>query len=269
LDYIPPEIREGQREIELAEKGILPLLVELSDIRGDLHIHSDWSDGKTSLVDIVEAARAKGYQYIAITDHSIGLGIARGLNEERIHRQIHEIEEMNQKLSDIQILSGLEVDIKANGTLDTSDEILANLDIVVASVHSSMNQSEEQMTRRIIAAIENPHVDIIAHPTCRLLGEREPVAVNIEEIFRAALKNNTALEINAMPSRLDLKDSHIYQAREMGVKLVINTDAHNADHLEFMRFGVGTARRGWCQKKDLLNTLSFEKLEDFLKNKGN
>ena len=269
LDYIPPEIREGQHEIELAEKGILPLLVELSDIKGDLHIHSDWSDGKTSLVDIVEAARARGYQYIAITDHSIGLGIARGLNEERIHRQIQEIQEMNQKLFDIQIFTGLEVDIKANGTLDIPDEILANLDIVVASVHSSMNQSEEQMTRRIIAAIENPHVDIIAHPTCRLLGEREPVAVNIEEIFRAALKNNTALEINAMPSRLDLKDTHIYQAREMGVKLVINTDAHNADHLDFMRFGVGTARRGWCQKKDLLNTLPLDKLKDFLKNKGN
>ncbi len=264
LDYIPPEIREGQHEIELAEKGALPRLLEVSDIKGDLHIHTDWSDGNASLEEMAKAAQAKGYQYIGITDHSIGLGIARGLDAERIHRQIQEIKDLNRKLSGIHIFTGMEVDIKANGTLDIPDEILAELDIVLASVHSSMNQSEEQMTHRIIAAIENPNVDIIAHPTGRLLGEREPVAVNMEAIFKAAAKNDAAMEISAMPSRLDLKDTHIYQAREMGVKLVINTDAHRIEHLDFMRFGVSTARRGWCEAKDILNTLPLKKFAAFL-----
>ena len=161
----------------------------------------------------------------------------------------------------------MEVDIQANGTLDIADEILAELDIVLASVHSSMNQSEEQMTHRIIAAIENPHVDVIAHPTGRLLGEREPVAVNMEAVFKAAAQYNTALEISSMPSRLDLKDTHIYQAREMGVKLVINTDSHRPEHLDYMRFGVGTARRGWCEAQDILNTLPLEQFLKFLQRK--
>ncbi len=267
LGYIPPEIREGQHEIELAAEGALPRLVDLSDIKGDLHVHTDWSDGKVTLEEIAEAARAKGYQYIAITDHPIGLGITSGLNEEKIHNQIQEIHKLNAKFSGIHIFSGLEVDIKANGTLDVPDKILSELDLVVASVHSSLNQSEEQMTRRVIAAIENPNVDIIAHPTCRLLGEREPVAIDIEQIFHAAVQNSTALEINAMPSRLDLKDAHIYRARELGIKLVISTDAHNTDHLNFMRFGVGTARRGWCRPADILNTLSLLKFEEVLKTK--
>jgi DNA polymerase (family 10) len=267
LSYIPPEIREGQREIELAEKDSLPSLIELSDIKGDLHIHTDWSDGRVSLEEIVEAAVAKGYQYIAITDHPIGLGITSGLDEKKIHSQVEEIKNLNAKLTGIHIFTGLEVDIKANGKLDIPDNILAELDVVVASVHSSMNQNEEQMTRRIIAAIENPNVDIIAHPTGRLLGEREPVALNIEAIFRAAVANNTTLEINAMPSRLDLKDAHIYRARELGIKLVISTDTHQTDHLDFMRFGVGAARRGWCQAEDIVNTLPLKKFEDFLKSK--
>jgi DNA polymerase (family X) len=266
LDYIPPEIREGQHEIELAAKGALPKLVTMSDIKGDLHLHTNWSDGRASLEEIVKAAQERGYQYIAVTDHSIGLGIARGLSEERIHQQIREIEEVNRKLFDFHIFTGIEVDIKANGKLDIPDQILAGLDVVLASVHSAMNQTEEQMTRRIISAIENPNVDIISHPTCRLLGERDPVAVNMEEVFKAAKQNNTALEINAMPSRLDLKDTHIYRAREMGVKLIINTDAHRTEHLDFMRFGVGTARRGWCEAKDILNTLSLEKFQSFLNN---
>jgi DNA polymerase (family 10) len=255
LAYIPPEIREGQHEIEMAEKNTLPRLLELSDIKGDLHIHSDWSDGNAGLEELAQAALRRGYQYIAITDHSIGLGIARGLNSDRILQQIQEIENLNRKFSGLRIFTGMEVDIRANGTLDMPEEILAKLDVVLASVHSSMNQSEQQMTARIIAAIENPHVDIIAHPTCRLLGEREPVSVNMEALFKAAVQSNTAMEINAMPSRLDLKDTHIYQAREMGVKLVISTDSHQVEHLEFMHFGVGTARRGWCQAKNILNTL--------------
>ncbi len=258
LDYIPPEIREGQHELALAEKGVLPRLVEWSDIKGDLHIHTDWSDGAVPLEDMVQAARERGYQYIGITDHSIGLGIARGLNLERIHRQMQEIKELNKKLSGFRILTGMEVDIRASGRLDMPDELLAELDVVLASVHSSMNQDEEQMTRRVISAIENPNVDIIAHPTCRILGEREPVALDMEAVFKAAAENKTALEISAMPSRLDLKDTHIYRARELGVKLVINSDAHQIEHLDFMRFGVGTARRGWCGAGDILNALPLE-----------
>ena len=265
LDYIPPEIREGSHEIELAEKGALPRLVEASDIRGDLHIHTDWSDGNASLEEMAQAARERGYQYIGITDHSIGLGIARGLDPERIQQQIQKIRDLNRKLSGFHILSGLEVDIRANGTLDIPDEVLAQLDLVLASVHSSLNQSEEQMTGRIIAAIENPNVDVIAHPTGRLLGERDPAAVNMEAVFKAAVKHNTALEISAMPSRLDLKDTHVYQAREMGVKLIIDTDSHRTEHLDLMRFGVGTARRGWCEARDILNTRPLEDLLKFLK----
>lgn len=259
LQYIPPEIREGTHEIELAEKNALPWLIELSDIQGDLHVHTDASDGEESLESMVAAAVKKGYQYLAITDHSVGLGIARGLDPERLRRQIQEIKAANRKFSSIRILTGAEVDIRTDGTLDIPDEVLAELDIVLASVHSGMGQNEEMMTRRIIKAIENPHVDVIAHPTGRLLGEREPFAVNLEAVFKAAAKHHTALEINAMPTRLDLKDTHISQARAMGVKLVISTDAHQARHLDYMRFGVGTARRGWCRAEDILNTYSLNK----------
>ena len=175
-----------------------------------------------------------------------------------------EIKELNQKISGIHIFTGVEVDIRANGSLDMPDEILAELDIVIAAVHSGMNQSEEQMTRRIIKAIENPDVDILAHPTCRLMPDREPVAVDMEAIFHAAAKTNTALEINAMPSRRDLKDIHTYRARELGVKLVINTDAHSTEHLGFMRFGVGVARRGWCEAPDILNTRPLGEVQAFL-----
>lgn len=268
LDYIPPEIREGQHEIALAEKGMLPCLLEPGDIKGDLHIHSDWSDGNESLAGLAQAAQQRGYQYIAITDHSTGLGIARGLDTKRIHHQIQEIRELNRKLKGIHIFTGMEVDIRANGSLDMPDEVLAELDIVLASVHSGMNQSEEQMTQRVIRAIENPLVDVIAHPTSRLLGEREPVAINLGKVFKAAVKHGTALEINAMPSRLDLKDTHIYQAREMGIKLMINTDSHQAGHLNYMRFGVGTARRGWCEAKDILNTLPIDELKSYLQSRS-
>jgi len=254
LQFIPPELREGQQEIARAEQGTVPELLELSDIKGDLHIHTDWSDGRDSIEAVALAAKARGYQYLAITDHSQGRGIAHGLDAERLKQQIAEIEELNRKISGIRIFSGIEVDIRADGSLDLPPEILAELDIVVAAVHSAMNQPQEQMARRIIRAIENPLVDVLAHPTCRLLPGREPVAVDMEVVLRAAVKNNKALEINAMPSRLDLKDVHVYRARELGVKLLISTDAHGAEHLEFIRFGVGVARRGWCQAQDILNT---------------
>ncbi len=254
LEFIPPELREGQHEIERAERGNLPKLVELSDIKGDLHVHTDWSDGRDTIEAMALAARELGYQYLGITDHSGGRGIAHGLDAGRLRQQISEIRQLNQRISGIHIFSGIEVDIRADGSLDMPDELLAKLDIVIAAVHSSMNQSQEQMTRRIIGAIENPNVDVLAHPTCRLLPDREPVAVDIEAVFQTAARTNTMLEINGMPSRLDLKDIHAYRARELGVKLVINTDAHSVEHLEFMRFGVGVARRGWCEARDILNT---------------
>jgi len=265
LEFIPPELREGQQEVERAEQGTLPQLVERADIKGDLHVHTDWSDGRDSIEAMALAAKALGYQYLGIADHSGGRGIAHGLDAERLRQQILEIKQLNQRLDGIHIFCGLEVDIHGDGSLDMPQELLAELDIVTAAVHSAMNQSQEQMTRRIIRAIENPSVDVLAHPTCRLLPGREPVAADMEAVFQAAVRTNTALEINAMPSRLDLKDIHAYRARELGVKLVINTDAHSTEHLEFMRFGVGVARRGWCQAQDILNTRSLEEVIAYLR----
>jgi DNA polymerase (family 10) len=201
-----------------------------------------------------------GYQYIAITEHSAGRGIAHGLDVERLREQVTEIKALDERLSGIHVLTGTEVDIRADGNLDLPHEILAELDIVTAAVHSAMNQSEEKMTGRVIKAIENPDVDMIAHPTCRLIGEREPVAIDLEAVFRAAAKYNKILEINAMPDRLDLKDTHAFRARELGVKLAIGTDAHSVAHLGLMRFGVGVARRAWCEPQRILNTLPLEKL---------
>jgi len=254
LQLIPPELREGQQEVERAEHGTIPRLVEVTDIKGDFHVHTDWSDGRDPIEAMALAAKALGYEYLGIADHSGGRGIAHGLDAERLRQQILEIKELNQKIGGIHIFSGVEVDIRADGSLDIPDELLAELDIVTAAVHSGMSENQEQMTRRIMKAMENPNVDILAHPTCRLLPGREPVAVDMEAIFQAAARTNTMLEINAMPSRLDLKDIHTYRARELGVKLVINTDAHSTEHLGFMRFGVGVARRGWCEAKDIVNT---------------
>jgi len=267
LPLIPPELREGQQEVERAEQGSIPELVKLSDIKGDLHVHTDWSDGHYSLEAMARAARAMGYQYIAITEHSRGRGIARGLTEERLRQQIAEIRRLNEKLTDLRILTGTEVDIRADGSLDFPDELLGKLDVVVAAVHSAMGQDQAKMTERVLQAIMNPHVDVIAHPTCRLLGEREPVALDLEAVFHAAVQAGTALEINAMPERLDLKDIHIMRARELGVKLIMNTDAHRADHLALMRFGIGTARRGWCEARHILNTLPVEDLLAGLKHR--
>jgi len=261
LQFIPPELREGQQEINRAEQGSIPELIELSDIKGDLHVHTDWSDGRDSIETMVLAARDRGYQYLAITDHSGGRGIAHGLSADRLRQQMAEIDELNQKIGDIRILSGIEVDIRADGSLDMPLELLAELDVVVAAVHSSMNQPQEKMTRRLLRAIENPVVDILAHPTCRLLPGREPVSVDMEAILRAAARNRTALEISSMPSRLDLKDAHVQRARELGANMVINTDAHRTEHLDFIRFGIGVSRRGWCQAKDIMNT---RPLDEFL-----
>jgi len=267
MQYIPPEIREDRGEIELAEKQAIPGLIERSDIRGNLHAHTNWSDGAASLEDMARAAKALGYQYLAITDHSGGLGIAGGLNEERLQKQIQAIRRLNEQLEGIRLLAGTEVNILADGRLDLPDEILSGLDVVVASVHSSLNQNEAKMTRRILKALENPHVDILAHPTCRLIGQREPIAVDMEAIFQVALKYNKVLEINSMPDRLDLHDIHIYRAREIGVMLAINTDAHRLEHFDLMRFGIGMARRGWCQPSHILNSRPVDEVLSYLQRK--
>ena len=265
LQFIPPEIREGQQEVGMAEMGTIPELVRLPDIKGDFHAHTDWSDGHDSLEAMALAARQRGYHFLVITDHSGGLGIAHGLKEERVREQTARIREINSRLEGFRLLSGIEVDIRADGSLDLPDEILRELDVVIASVHSAMGQAEEKMTRRILRAIENPNVDIISHPTCRLLGEREPVAADMEAVFRAAARTGTVLEINAMPDRLDLKDTYIFRARELGVRLAIGTDAHSTYHLDYMRFGIGTARRGWCEAGHILNTLPVEEMLASLK----
>jgi len=261
LQFIPPELREGGQEIEMAEQGKLPRLLEQSDIKGDLHVHTEWSDGHVSIEEMALAARQRGYRYLAITDHSAGRGIAHGLTAERLREQLAEIKRLNQSLEGIHIFSGSEVDIRADGSLDFDDELLSQLDVVIASVHSAMGQDEAKMTQRVIRAVNNPHVDILGHPTCRLLGERPPVAIDMEAVFQAALQSNTALEINAMPSRLDLKDVHIQRAKELGVKLVIGTDAHSPEQLDHMRFGVGMARRGWCEPQHILNTRTLAELQ--------
>jgi DNA polymerase (family 10) len=260
LQYIPPELREAQGEIEKAEQGAIPKLVELSDIKGDLHTHTEWSDGHDSIEELALAAQDMGYQYIAVTEHSGGRGIAHGLDVGRLRQQVAEIKALNERLSGIHVLTGIEVDIRADGSLDLPHEILSELDMVIAAVHSAMNQSEERMTRRVINAIENPDVDMIAHPTCRLIGEREPVAIDLEAVFQAAAKYNKIMEINAMPDRLDLRDIHAFRARDLGVKLAIGTDTHSVTHLGFMRFGIGVARRAWCEPQHILNTLPLAKL---------
>ena len=260
LQYIPPELREAQGEIERAEQRAVPKLVELSDIKGDLHMHTEWSDGHNSIEEMALAAKDWGYQYIAITEHSAGRGIARGLDAERLRKQVAEIKALNERLTGIRVLTGTEVDIRADGSLDLPHEILSELDIVIAAVHSAMNQSEGKMTQRVLSAVEDPDVDIIAHPTCRLMGERKPVAIDLEAVFQAAAKNNKVMEINAMPDRLDLKDIHAFRARDLGVKLAIGTDAHSIAHLGLIRFGVGVARRAWCEPQHILNTLPLAEL---------
>ncbi len=265
LQYIQPEIREGQREIEMAERKALPRLISREDIRGDFHVHTDWSDGNESLKAMVLSAQKMGYTYLAITDHSAGLGIAHGLNEDRLKKQMQEIRKLNEQSPGIHVFSGVEVDIKADGSLDLPDKILAQLDIVIAAIHSAINQDTETITRRMIRAIESPHVDIIAHPTCRLIGEREPSAIDMEAVFQAAARHHKILEINCAPSRLDLKDTHVFRARELGVMIALGTDSHRSEQFNYMRFGVNVARRGWCQAKDVLNTRSLNDVFAYLK----
>ena len=264
LPWMPPEIRTGVYEVDAALEGRLPQLVEGSDLKGDLHLHSEWSDGNDPIELMVEAAAAQGYEYLALTDHSAGLGVANGLSNQRLESQIELLRSM-QESYDITILCGSEVDIRASGELDYPDEILAQLDVVVASVHSAMGQDRATMTARMIKAMEHPAVTIIGHLTTRLLGQREPVEFDLEAVLQAARDTGTALEINASPERLDLRDSHAYRARELGVPLVINTDSHDHTHLGKRRFGVAVARRAWCRPEDILNTMPRAQFLKFIR----
>lgn len=260
LPYIAPELREDQGEIEAAQKGRLPSLVELEDIKGDLHVHTAWSDGNNTVEEMARAAKGRGYRYVAICDHSVSMGIAHGLDRERLERQMEEIEGVNRKLKGFRVLSGIEVDIKSNGELDLDEDILKRLDVVVAAVHSKFSQPEAEMTGRIIKAVENPNVHIIAHPTGRIIGKREPYAVNLDKVMDACSANGKMLELNAYPERLDLSDLHCRKAKEKGVKLAVSTDAHMNEHLAWMTFGVATARRGWIEPQDVINTLPLSRL---------
>ena len=260
MDWIPPEIREDQGEVEAALAGRLPKLVEVSEIKGDLHVHSDWSDGRHTIEEMVKAAQALGYEYMAICDHSPGLGIANGLAEERLNEKIELIAGLNESVEGFRVLVGTEVDIRADGKLDYPDKILEQCDVVVASVHSAYNQREREMTNRIISAMESEHVDVIGHPTGRKIGEREPYEVEMERVLEAAARTGTAMEINSHPSRLDLNDRWSRRAKELGVKLAINTDAHSTCGLSAIEYGVKTARRGWLERGDVLNTLGLADL---------
>jgi DNA polymerase (family 10) len=260
LPYIQPEMREDMGEIEAGIDKRLPRLVELDHIRGDLHVHSHYSDGTHSFRELADAALGRGYEYIAITDHSKGLGIARGMDVARVMEQNKEIKSFNRKQKGFRILSGIEVDIRSDGTLDYPDEILQKLDIVVASIHSGFRQTKEQLTRRLVSAMKNQYVSIIAHPTGRLIGERDAYEIDMEKILRTALETGTAIEINAYPFRLDLSDIYARKAKEMGIPLVISTDAHVLQHFDYMRFGIGTAKRGWLEKKDVLNSYTCNAL---------
>jgi DNA polymerase (family 10) len=255
LDFIPPELRENTGEIEAAEKYQLPKLVELRDIKGDLQMHTTASDGKNSIEEMAEAARALGHEYIAITDHSKAVTVANGLDEKRMAAHIKKIHAANEKGLGIRVLAGAEVDILKDGALDYSDELLAQLDVVVCSIHSHFNLEREAMTERMLAAIENPYAQIIGHPTGRVLLRRDPIDYDMEKILAACAKHGVAMECNSYPDRLDLKDVYLRMCKERGVKVVISTDSHNAGNLSLIRYGVKMARRGWLEKRDVINTL--------------
>jgi len=260
MDWIPPELREDRGELEAALGHSLPALVRRSDIRGDLHVHSHYSDGAHSLPEIAAAAKKMGYQYIAVTDHSPSLKIARGLSAARLKEKIAEVKKINQSLSGIRLLCGAEVDIRNDGTLDYPDDLLSRLDIVIGAIHSGFKGSREQITKRIITAMDNPHLHIIAHPTGRLLGEREPYNVDMGRVIEAAAETGTALEINSYQDRLDLDDVTAMEAGKKGVMIALGTDSHHLEQLWMMELGVMVARRGWLERRHLLNTLTAEEL---------
>ncbi|NQS88492.1 DNA polymerase/3'-5' exonuclease PolX [Patescibacteria group bacterium] len=265
LSFIPPELRENRGEIEVAEKGELPHLLVEKDIKGDFHMHTTGSDGKNSIEDMVQKAGEKKYQYIAITDHSFSLKIAGGLSEQDVLSQAEKIKKINSSLNNFRIFSGTEVNIGADGTIDFSDEVLEKLDIVIAAVHTGFKQDEHKMTSRVVKALQNPYVKIFAHPTGRLLGEREAYAIDLNKVMQVAKDRGIWLEINSQPQRLDLNDIWVREAKRRKIPIVITTDAHSKEGLDLIKLGVITARRGWLEKEDVINTIPLRELLTLLK----
>ena len=265
LAYIPPELREDHGEVEAAKAGRIPKLIEVSDLKGDLHVHTRWSDGKNSIEEMAEAAVSLGYEYIAVADHSPAVGIAGGMSEEKIAERQVEIDKLNKRFDDedikFRVLSASEVDIKSDFSMDYTDEILKELDVVVGAIHSKFSQDRETMTKRIITAMVNPNVDIIAHPTGRILRKREPYEVDMEKLMETAKDTGTILELNSFPNRLDLKDVHCRMAKDYGVFVAISTDSHDAMQMgTVIKYGVATARRGWLEAKDVVNTKGLDEV---------
>jgi DNA polymerase (family X) len=267
MDWIPPELRENRDEIEAAQKHKLPNLIGYDAIKGDLQVHTKWTDGENTIEEMAEAAKALGYSYICITDHYSKMVIAGGLNEKQIREEIKEIEKVNEKIEGIEVLKGAEIDIDADGTLKAKESVLEDLDVVVASVHSNFNQTKQKMTRRLKAAMETVYVTILGHPTGRKIRTKKSYPVDMAELFEVSKKTGTYLEINAFPERLDLDDFHARAAKEAGCKLAVDTDAHNKEHLKYMRLGLAVARRGWLEKKDVINTLPLKDLLKLLKSR--
>lgn len=268
LAYVPPRLREDRGEIEAAAARKLPVLVEASDIVSDLHMHTVWSDGTLSVLDMAKAAQARGLQGVVITDHSVSLGITNGLSVERLRQQAAEIKAADEAMGPgFRVLHGTEMEIRADGTMDYPDEVLAELDLVVASLHTALNQSRDQITQRLLNAINNPHVDVIGHPTGRLFPDRAGADLDMDAVISAAAATGTILEINANPARLDLRDVHARMAIDKGVKLAINTDAHRAEEFELLHYGVATAQRGWATAGDVVNTWPIQRLLDYIANK--
>ncbi|MGA7909665.1 MAG: DNA polymerase/3'-5' exonuclease PolX [Candidatus Sulfotelmatobacter sp.] len=265
LDYIPPELRENLGEIEAAEKHALPILITEDDLQGDVHMHTVETDGKNTIEEMAEAARACGYKYMAITDHSKNLAFANGLDDKRAVAHIQRIREAGKQIDGITIFAGIEVDILADGDLDLSDDVLAQMDVVIASVHSVFNQESAKMTERLLKAIENPNTSMIGHPTGRIQLRRDSYHFDMDAILSAAAKHRVAMELNAYPDRLDLNDVHLRQAKQRGVKIAINTDSHHTSHLEKIRYGILQARRAWLTKDDVLNTLPAQKFAKAMK----
>ncbi|MAF53275.1 MAG: DNA polymerase III [Chloroflexi bacterium] len=265
LPYMPPEVRQGRDEIAVALSGDIARLVDLYDIKGDLHAHTDWSDGRDPMIAMVQEAKNRGLEYIAITDHSSGRGIANGLSPERLLAHMSQVKEVEQEIGGIRVLRGTEMDIRADGTLDYSDDLLQQLDWVVASVHSAMGQDSTTMTDRIIAAMKNPHVSAIGHLSTRLIGDRKPIEADYDAVFRAAAVTGTALEINGSLERLDLKDLHVERALEFGAMLIISTDAHTTESLDNLDHGVRVARRALCKPVRILNTMPADEFDSWLR----
>lgn len=269
LDWVPPEMREGQGEIAAAREHKLPNLITVDDIVGEIHGHTDWSDGQATLTEMAEAARHRGYRYWCVTDHSVGLGVTGGLDGERLHAQAKEIATLNQQYVadgvDFRLLRGIEVEILADGWLGLPDDVLAELDIVVASIHSALRQDRDTITERCLRAVRNPHVDVLGHPTGRLIGRREGSEIDMDAVLRACAEVGTVVEINAHPSRLDLSGVHARRAVELGCKLAINSDAHAADGMEILPYGIATARRGWLRSADVINTRPLDEMLALLK----